>query len=77
MSAMLPIATEFCGAAKLRDVPLATDAPQQTTSLFDHLGGGREQGLRNSEAECLRSLEVEHQFEFGRRPRRNTKKRLC
>jgi hypothetical protein len=40
---MLPIATEFCGAAKLRDVPLATNAPQQIASLFNRLIGGDQQ----------------------------------
>jgi len=31
----------------VRFVPKATDAPQQTTSLFDHLIGGDEQHRRN------------------------------
>ena len=31
--------------------PLATDAPQQTASLFDHLVSAGEQRLRDAEAE--------------------------
>src|ERR1035437_151098 len=37
MSAVPSIATELCTPAKRRCVPMATDAPQQTASLFDHL----------------------------------------
>jgi hypothetical protein len=33
LSVVSPIATEFCGAAKRRCVPTATDAPQQTRTL--------------------------------------------
>jgi hypothetical protein len=45
-----------------------THAPQQTTSLFDHLIGGSEQGWRHSNAECLRGLEIDNQLILGRRP---------
>src|ERR1019366_4955549 len=49
------------------DVPIATDAPQQTVSLFDHLVGGHEQRGRNCEAERLGDFEIDHQLVFGRR----------
>ena len=35
--------------------------------LFDHLVGGREQRLWYSHTERLRGLEIDNQFEFGRR----------
>jgi hypothetical protein len=35
-------------------------------ALFDHLVGACEKGRRNSEAKRLRSLQVDHEFEFGR-----------
>jgi hypothetical protein len=44
----------------VREVPLATDAPQQTASLFDHLVGPDEQRLRHGEAERLGGLEVDY-----------------
>jgi len=39
LSAIGPIATFQGVGLKGRDVPIATDAPQQTASLFDHLIG--------------------------------------
>jgi hypothetical protein len=47
VSAVTPIADKFCGAANVRYVPLATNAPQQTVSLFDHLvsAGGQMQPI--------------------------------
>ena len=36
MSASPPIATKFMLGCERRDVPIATYALQQTTSLFDH-----------------------------------------
>src|SRR5260370_41130424 len=42
-----------------------THALQYTGSLFDHLVSGSEQRRRNSEAERLRSLEIDDQLEFG------------
>ena len=47
-------------------MPIATGAPQQTASLFDHLVGADEQGRRHGKAERLGSLEVDGQLEFGR-----------
>src|SRR5712671_2978098 len=43
-----------------------THAPQQTTSLFDHLIGASEQCGRHSKAECFGGLEIDNQFVFGR-----------
>jgi hypothetical protein len=37
-------------------VPLATNAPQQMASLFDHLVGACEQHRRHGETEGLRAL---------------------
>jgi hypothetical protein len=45
----------------VRFVPMA-----EVTALFDHLVGAGEQRWRYGEAERLRSLEVDHQFELGR-----------
>jgi hypothetical protein len=42
-----------------------TYALQYTGSLFDHLVSGSEQRRWNSEAERLRSLEIDDQLEFG------------
>src|SRR6266576_127194 len=43
-----------------------THAPQQTTSLFDHLIGASEQCGRHSKAERLGGLEIDDQFVLGR-----------
>src|ERR1035437_10247659 len=48
------------------NLPLATNAPQQTASLFDHLVGQREELRRHLEAEHLRGLKVDHKLEFRR-----------
>jgi hypothetical protein len=50
----------------VRFVPIATDAPQQTASLFDHLVGGDQQARRHVEAERPGG----HVGEFGRATRR-------
>jgi hypothetical protein len=42
-----------------------THAPQQITSLFDHLVGAVEQRERHGEAECLGGLEIDRNLEFG------------
>ena len=39
---------------------------QQSSPLFDHLVGEREQPIRHIEAERLGGLEVEHKLELGR-----------
>ena len=45
-------------------VPIATDAPQQTVALFDHLISKREQLCWHVKAKRLRSLEVDHELKF-------------
>ena len=47
-------------------VPIATDAPQQSASLFDHRVGAGEYRRRNGEAEYLGGLEIDHQLVLGR-----------
>src|SRR5450756_1016299 len=42
MSAVTPIATRMLRCRERSDVPIATNAPQQTASLFDHLVSGGE-----------------------------------
>jgi hypothetical protein len=42
-----------------RKVPLATNAPQQTASLFNHVVSKSEQRRRHSEAERLGGLQVD------------------
>jgi hypothetical protein len=46
-------------ARGLRKVPLATNAPQQTASLFNHVVSKGEQRRRHSEAERLGGLQVD------------------
>jgi hypothetical protein len=50
-----PIADKRGRGWFVRFVPLATDAPQQMASLFDHHVGGGEQCRRHGEAERLPS----------------------
>ena len=50
----------------VRFVPLATNAPQQTASLFDHLVGAGEQRGRHGEAEHPGGLDIDDQLELGR-----------
>ena len=47
-------------------MPIATNAPQQTAALFDHLVGYGEHTQRDREAKRLGGLEIDDQFEFGR-----------
>jgi hypothetical protein len=46
-------------------LPLATDAPQQTASLFDHLVGDGEHPWRHLDAERSRRLKVDDELEFS------------
>jgi hypothetical protein len=43
-------------------------------SLFDHLVGAREHRRRHGQSEHPGSLEIDHQFEFGRRLNRRSRK---
>jgi hypothetical protein len=43
-----------------------THAPQQNTSLFDHLIGAGKQRWRHSQTEGLGGLEVDDELELGR-----------
>jgi hypothetical protein len=45
-------------------VPLATNAPQQTPTLFDHLVGAGEQGYRHGNPERLDGLKIDDQLDF-------------
>jgi len=40
---------------------------QQSSPLFDHLVGALLEKQRHFDAKCLGGLEVDYQFEFGRR----------
>ena len=51
MSALVRKQTNYCNAAIVHFVPKATDAPQQTASLFDHLVGSSEHDRWYGEAE--------------------------
>src|SRR5258705_8093099 len=42
-----------------------TQAPQQTTALFDHLVGALQQRCRHFDAKRLCGLQIDHQFELG------------
>jgi hypothetical protein len=47
-------------------VPIATNATQQTSSLFDHVVGAQQKRFRDRQPECFRDLEVDDQLEFRR-----------
>ncbi len=66
MSASPPTATELLHYSNRRFGPLATDAPQQMASLFDHVVGKCEKRRRYFEAERFGSLEVYNELEFRR-----------
>ena len=57
-SALPLIADVRCEDQQVRKVPTT-----EVASLFDHFVGAREQRLRNSEAERLGGLQVDHQLE--------------
>ncbi len=54
----------------VRLVPLATNAPQQTADLFDHLVGERKQLRRHIETERLDRLQIDDELEFRRQQNR-------
>jgi hypothetical protein len=64
LSAVGPIGDKNGHGWFVRDVPIATDAPQQTASLFDHLVGASKQRRRHREAERLGGLEVDDTSAF-------------
>jgi hypothetical protein len=66
MSGYPLIATEQRTFRNRRSVPIATDAPQQTATLFDHVVGAGEQRGRHREAERLGGGQVDHEIELGR-----------
>jgi hypothetical protein len=57
----------FCSVANAAMCQQRTHAPQQITTLFDHLVGAGEYRRRNGEAEGLGSFEVNDKLELGRR----------
>src|ERR1019366_2972949 len=66
LSAVTPIADKRGRNWIVRYVPLATNAPQQIASLFDHLVGAGEKRGRNCKAQSLCGLEVDDQLKFCR-----------
>ena len=67
LSIVSPIGDKLGRGRFVRYVLLATDTPQQTAFLFDHLVGNGEQRRRHVKAERLRSFEIDHKFVPGRR----------
>src|SRR5450759_3884361 len=65
MSAVPPIATKLLRRSERSDVPKATDAPQQTASLFDHLVCAKQDRCRYRKAESLGSFDVDGHLKFG------------
>jgi hypothetical protein len=64
----LPQSSDIRGAGwYVAFVPLATNAPQQITSLFDHLVGTGEQRRGHIDPKRLGGLHVDHHFVLGRR----------
>src|SRR5262245_39512426 len=52
-------------------------ASAHETASFDHFIGAQEKRLRNSEADCLRGLEIDQKVEFGRLLYRNVARLLA
>ena len=46
-------------------MPRTDSCTAATSSLFDHLVGGRQQGRRHRDAERLGGLEAYNEFKFG------------
>src|SRR4026207_1038302 len=70
-SALLRTQSSYCRAAKRRDVPMADScaaAPQQSSVLFNHLVGAREQRRRDPDAERFGGLVVDDHLEPRRLP---------
>src|ERR1035437_9615794 len=66
MSAVPSIATRMLQCHERSDVPIATDAPQQLASLFDHLVGELLELQGHVEAKRLCGLKVDDQLKLGR-----------
>jgi hypothetical protein len=64
MSVLPLIATELRTSLEVRFVPIATNAPQQIVSLFDHLVGARGQRWWHSETNRFSRLEINDQTVF-------------
>ena len=54
-----------------------TQAPQQTTALFDHLVGGGEERWRKGDAEGSGGLQIDHHVKLGRRLHRQVGRLLA
>jgi hypothetical protein len=61
-SALLPEADIHGHGWNVRFVPIATEALQQTTALFDHLVGAGEQLRSNLEIRLIDGFKAEDQF---------------
>ena len=65
-SAIAPIATKMSRRDERRKGPRSDIRSAANCGLFDHLVGNGEQPWRKAEAECLGSVEVDHELEFDR-----------
>jgi len=66
MSARPPTPDISLYRTKRREGPEADKVHRGKAASFNHVVRGSEQRLWNTEAECLRRLEIDDQFEFGR-----------